>query len=182
MKKEDLRPIYSELQGYLSQAPTAEKIYDHINDSNFWTTINITIDDITKITGEDYNKFKLIPKADAIGGKFIIIHIYRQKLAGLITYIHAKYFNDEPSPLAKDVPNTFISQNQSVNVQILLDIQSKIDEKIKNYSDDSKENKFLKKLKGCLSATTNIIQLINHIMKIAKDFGLNLSDLSGIFS
>ena len=37
MEKEKIRPLYSEFQGYLAQAPTSENInYAHIDEESLW--------------------------------------------------------------------------------------------------------------------------------------------------
>ncbi len=64
---------------------------------------------------------------------------------------------------------------------MLLEIQSKIDEKIHSYEDGSKEKSFLQKFKNSLSSISNATQLISQLLKLAKDFGLNIEDILKIF-
>ena len=104
---------------------------------------------------------------------------------GLVSRLYGKYFEAEANPL-DGVPSTFIAQNQqqgqSVHVQMILDIQSTIDKKISDYPEESKEKGFLQKLKGSLSSILNVNQLLQTIHKMAKEFGLNLDDVSKMFS
>ena len=65
---------------------------------------------------------------------------------------------------------------------MILDVQSKIDEKIPNYPDGSNEKSFLQKLKGSLSSISNVNQLIQNVLKLAKDSGLDINDALKIFT
>ncbi len=185
MDREKIRPLYSELIGYLSQAPQADRADDVTNNSDLWELYNNSLNLLNDVTGEDFDRFLITPEAESdFLGEYVQISTYRQKLSGLISHLHAKYFSTEPAPFSGS-PSTVVSQNvqqiQSTQVQILLDIQSKIDEKINDYSDGSKEKSFLQKLKGNLSSITNITQLISKLFNIAKEFGLNTDDLASIF-
>ena len=57
--KDKIRPIYSELQGYLSQAPEAtsgrERIYD---DTSLVNQLNSSIQELEQLTGKDYSRYK----------------------------------------------------------------------------------------------------------------------------
>lgn len=64
---------------------------------------------------------------------------------------------------------------------MLLDIQSKIDLALKDLKEDSQKKRFLEKLKGSLSGIKNVTDLLSLVLKFAKNFGLNLSDLASIF-
>lgn len=152
MTKEDLRPLFSELQGYLSQAPIVKELYNSIHYQSVWDQYNETVNLISKITGEDFSRFLIKDKDFKVrdNEKFIRLILYRQKLGGLISYLHAKYFINEPPPFSS-VPSTIISQhqqqNQNLHIQMLLEIQSKIDEKLHNLEEGSKEKNFYKNLK-----------------------------------
>ena len=184
MKKEELMPLYSELQGYLLQVPAAETTHDTIFDNSVWEQYNECVSLLTKISGKDYSRFLIKPTCSEDTGSFIGLVTYRQKLGGLISRLHGEYFGDEPAPFSGG-PDTIITQsqqqNQSVNVQMLLEIQSKIDEKIANYDEGSKEKSFLQKLKGSLSSISNITQLIRLLFAAAKECGLTTDDVSKLF-
>jgi hypothetical protein len=108
---------------------------------------------------------------------------YRQKLGGLISHLHGKYFADERAPFSGG-PSTIItqSQQQSQFIQMVLDMQSKIDEQMPHFSEGSKEKGFLQKLKSSLSSISDVTQLLNQLFKLAKEFGLNIDSVSKIFS
>jgi hypothetical protein len=182
MKKKDVRPIYSELQGYLSQAPKANKSEDTISDKALWLQYNDTVNILSKITEEDYSRFRIEPIQGQYAN-FIRINTYRQKLGGLISRLHGEYFSAEPPPFI-GMPSTVITQTQQ-QVQsfsvILLDMQDKINEQIQNYDKGSEERKFLDKLKDSLRGITNVTQLFNQLFMLAKQFGLSIEQLERLF-
>jgi len=184
MEKEKIRPLYSEFLGYLSQAPISKDPYQGSDKPSTWNHYNSAIEILNKTTGEDYNRFKINSSTDGGGEKYVPFTIYRQKLSGLIATLHAEYFSDEPFPLGGS-PDTIITlsqqQAQSFYVQMLLDIQSKIDGNLKKYGEGSKERGFLKKVKDSLSSISNFTQLLGLIIKTAKEFGLTIDNVSEIF-
>lgn len=185
-KKGEIKEIYSELRGYLAEAPTPKETYETIETESVWEQYNGTVDLLNNISGKDYNRFRIVPsRHSSSGDTYIEIVAYRQKLGGLISRLYGEYFEAETNPL-DGVPGTVIAQSQqqgqSVHIQMILDIQSKIDEKIPNYPEESKEKGFLQKLKGSISSILNVNQLLQTIHKMAKEFGLNLDDVLKIFS
>lgn len=181
--KGKLRPIYHELQGYLSQAPADGAV---VFDSSVWELINQTIGELKSITNENYDRYKIKElKTSQSGGQFMDSQAYRAKLAGLISRLHGQYFHDEPPPFT-GMPSTVItqqqSQNQSTLIQILLDVRSKIDEKLREYTDESPQRTFLQKVKDPLSKVGNVIQLFSLIFNTAKEVGLSTEQLSKLFS
>lgn len=178
--REKIRPIYSELQGYLSQAPREGNV---IFESSVWERYNTTIDELSNISGEDYSDYKVNPIVWADSPAVEILD-YRTKLGGLIARLHGKFFPDEPPPFS-GMPSTIITQTQqqtqSFQIQTLLEIQSKIDEKTPQFNEDSKERKFLDKIKDSLSSVKDVSQLITLILKVGKEIGLTLSQILNIF-
>ena len=181
MDKEKIRPLYAEFQGYLSQAPLSKVAsYEPIYDPSLIDHYHATIKLLTSVAEEDYSRFCVQPPE---GEKWVHIVTYRQQLGGLISYLHGKYFTNEPAPFSGG-PSTIItqSQQQSQFIQMVLDVQSKIDEQMPHFSDGSKEKGFLQKLKSSLSSISNVTQLLNQLFKLAKEFGLNIDSASKIFS
>ena len=58
MDRGKIRPIYSELQGYLSQMPTVSTS----RAKELWLQPNKAIDELTEISGKDYSRFKTNPE------------------------------------------------------------------------------------------------------------------------
>ena len=175
--KEKVRPLYSELQGYLSQAPPDEK-HDIIHDESIWSLYNDSVRSLNKVSGVDYSRFIITSHAEG----YITVSTYRQKLGGLISSLHAEYFSDEPAPFSGG-PSTVITQTQqqSQSVQMLLDIQSKIDEVLPRCEAGSPEQGFLQRLKDSLSTVSNVKELFNLCFKLAKEFGLSITTLMKLF-
>jgi hypothetical protein len=181
MNKEKIKPLYSEFQGYLSQAPDSKNPNDTIFNESLWNQYNETLDLLRGISGEDYSRFKIQPEKDE-DITFIYIATYRQKLSGLISHLHGRYFSDELPPFS-GMPTTVITQTQQQNqsIQMLLEIQDQIDKKIADLPEESKERKFLEKFKGTLGSISNVTQLLSQMFKIAKDFGLDINSFMKIF-
>ena len=187
-KKEDVSPIYRELQAYLDQAPKDRNIRGaYTPEGGIWGQVNETIDELNKTTGKDYSRFKIIPsqnnRSDPVYYS-VDIDAYRSKLGGLISRLHAEYFSDEPAP-GSGTPSTVITQiqqqSQSIQVQMLLDFQSKIDEKINQLEPGDKKRKFLEKVKGALTSVRDYAGLIALYVTTAQEFGLTLKELLELF-
>lgn len=178
--KDKVRPFYSEFQGYLSQAPKSDpKSIGVIFDEAIWNQYNLAVRLLSNVTKEGgYSRFKIEPIIDTMAGDSIYLDNYKQKLGGLISRLYAEYFSDEPAPFS-GMPNTIITQTQqqNVSIQMILDIQSKIDEALSKSKKGSKEEKFLNKLKKILSSIRNVNELIREFMKLAKEFGLGPKDI-----
>lgn len=183
-EKDKIRPIYSELQGYLSQAPGI-KGSGVTHDSNFWSQYNSTIDELNNISDNNYDRFRISTERDGSGKQAMQIMTYRSKLGGLISRLHGEFFSDEQPPFS-GMPSTIITQtqqqSQSVYVQMLLEVNSKIEQKLPKFAEGTKERTFLQKVKGSLSSIKNATGLITLLMNMAKECGLSFDDLKNLFS
>lgn len=177
--KSKIRPIYSELQGYLSQTPKGNNI---IYEEACWNQVNQTIAELKTVCGNSFDKFLIEPHRDS-KEQYVENDTFRFKLGGLISRLHGEYFSDEIAPFS-GMPSTIITQNQQQiqSVQMFLDIQSKIIESSKQFDEGSKEKKFIDKLKGSLSTVSNVNDLIKLCLKLAEEFGVGLAALLKIFS
>jgi len=186
-KKEDIRPIYKEFQGYLSQAPGEDQIR-LIYDDNLWNQVNQAIDELNSISGEDYNRFKMAIKQIRHGREgtrdVVDVGTYRAKLGGLVSRLHGQYFSDEPAPFS-GMPSTVISQSQqqsqTVHIQMLLDFQSKIDAQLQKIEPGDKRRTFLEKVKEALSSVKDYAGLIALWITTARECGLTLEELLELF-
>ena len=182
--KDKVRPLYGEFQGYLSQAPTAAS-HPHatMKDKAIWNQYNEAVKLLSVATEKDYSRFEIKTMKYQNGASFIHLDTYKQKLGGLILRLHAEYFSNEIAPFS-EMPNTIMSQTQQQNVtiQMILDIQSKIDEKLSKSKEGSKEKKFLNKLKKILSSIKNVNELIKEFMRLANEFGLGPKDILSLWS
>ena len=182
--KEAIRPIYSFFQGCLSQTPNKDERNRTTHSSDIWNMINSKIEDLNNVTRQDFSLFKINPKRSE-HSEFVEIETIRIKLGGLISELHGRYFFDEQAPFS-GMPSTIINQtqqqNQSVTVQMLLDVQSIIDKNLPKFGEGTKEKKFLQKVKSSLSTIKDAVGLISLLTNIAKEFGLSIDDLKNIFS
>lgn len=183
-EKEKIRPVYSELQGYLSQASKEKTTYDVTYDSSIWNQFNAAIGELNNISGNNYDRFMIHPKVGGAGEPFVQISTYRSKLGGLISRLHGEFFSDETAPFS-GMPTTIISQSQqqtqSFQIQMLLEIQSTIDQKMSQFEQGSKEKRFLEKVKTSLASIRNITQLVALLLKVAHEVGLTIEQISKIF-
>jgi len=182
--KEEVRPIYSELQGYLAQAPnTGDKINTAIYDEGFWEQFHNTINQLNEVTGKDYNRYKIEPLRGQMG-LFIRTLTYCQKLGGLIARLHGEYFSDEVAPFA-EMPSTIITQSQnqsqSLHVQLLLEVNDLIHKKLGTVQEGSKEKTFLEKIKASLSSVKDVSQLVSLLITTAQQVGITIEQLKTLF-
>lgn len=178
--KQKIYPIYKELQGYLSQCPTADKAYYQHN-SFYWSQLNGSVEQLSVITDEDYSRFKVAVIHNNDGdGEHIETNEYRLKLNGLIMNLKGKYFPEEADPFGGN-PNVVVSQTQNTQITMLMDFQSVIDKKL--YGDDLKpeEKTFLEKVKAALPTVKSTADIIGLVVKTAKDLGLDMHSITKIF-
>lgn len=177
-----VKPIYSELQGYLSQAPLADKAH-YLYDSPLWEQLHRCIDELNSITSKDYSKFKVNVIQDD-SGPHIITHEYRSNLNGLIMRLHAEYFSEEPSPFGGS-PKMIVSQtqqqSQTAQIMMIMNFQSLIDKKLYSSKLNDKEKTFLERIKAKLPLVSSVAELISSILSIAKDLNLDINQVSKIF-
>ena len=184
--KQDIRPIYSELQGYLAQAPNDEhKATIGDEERAIWEQYNDTVKELNVLTGKDYDRFQLAPVTIPENGRqYAHVTVYRQKLGGLITRLHAEYFSDETPPFA-EMPSTIISQsqnqNQSFHVQLLLEVNDLIHKGLSTTPEGSKEKTFLEKIKGALSSVKSVSELIALLFTTAQTSGITIEQLRNMF-
>jgi hypothetical protein len=178
---EEIRPIYSELQGYLSQAPAATEKWLCLYDCSIWEQVNDTIDELSSIAKTDYERFKM---ALAHGERSLPLATCRAKLGGLISRLHGEYFSDEPAPFS-GMPSTVITQtqqqSQTLHIQMLLDLQSKIDEKLRDLEPGDKKRSFLEKVKAALGSVRDYANLLALFLRTAQEVGLTLEEFSALF-
>ena len=179
--KSKIKAIYYEFQGYLAQTPMPQQTSDIFASDDPWCQYNQAIEELSKITGDDYERFVIKPKP-MNGHNIVHLTTYRQTLGGIINRIHGIYFSDENMPFSGS-PKTVISQtqNQSQSIQMILDFQSKIDEEITKSKDDPKKVGFLNKVKSKLSHVKDINDLLKLLLKTARELGFNMSELLSLF-
>lgn len=181
--KQKVQPIYKQLQGYLGQAPTTKDGYYDYN-SFYWTSLNQCIEELKKITGDDYSRFqvKIIPRQGGDGEK-IDRNEYRMQVNALIMYLKGRYFPDETDPFGGS-PLVSVNQSQNVQVTMLLEVTTLIDKIL--YGENGKnlkpeEKTFLEKVKNTLPSVKTAAELLAIVVKMAKDSGLDIHTVAKIF-
>ncbi len=186
--KEEIRPLYSELQGCL-------KSLSHLSENSViktaqdWDNFNKTIDELIELTGEDYTRFKLkpsIPAQNAFGqAAFIKVNNFKIQASNLISRIYGKYFADEKNPLDGS-PSTIINatqhQNQSVQIEIIMEVTELISRKIEQHDEGTPERTFLEQVKEGLKTSKGIVQLIDLILSTASKLGLTTATILQLLS
>src|SRR3954470_3565716 len=114
-EKRKIRPLYNALQGYLKEAPNSYDANEELRDTTQWEYINNTIDRLNTTTNKNYDDFKI--SLNQYGQ--VRLSSFKGKLGGLINYLHAEYFNDEPAPLSGN-PSMVINQSQNQSASIIL--------------------------------------------------------------
>lgn len=182
--KNQVRPLLGRLEGYLKNPPLG--ISGDIYESTVWEQYNRSIQELNNVTGEDFDGFLLHPKLSLYGQHEQIVssETFKFSLSGLIEELKAHYFNDE----LKSDNNTGIhisqsqSQTQEMHIQILLDMQSLIDQKMQKFPNACKERTFLEQAKGTLSGVKDVSDLLTKTISIAKSVGISVAELYQIFS
>ena len=96
----EIRPIYEELLGYLSEAPDGSN-GPVMTYRGVWEASHSTIDELNRTAGAgaDYSKFRVDVKSGITNGQVwqqARLDEYRSKLSSLIRRLHAEFFSDEP--------------------------------------------------------------------------------------
>lgn len=175
-----VQPIYKELQGYLAQTPTAQQVYWNLN-SSYWNQFHDCIEQLNKITGEDYSRFRvtLLPPTGNTPER-IETYEYRTKLNGLIMNLKGKYFPEQSDPFGGS-PSVVVSQTQNTQITMLMDFQSLIDKRLYGGNLKSEEKTFLEKVKAALPTVKSVAEITGLVIKMANDSGLDLHSVAKIF-
>ena len=164
--KSKIRPYYYELQGYLSQTPLPQEQFEICTDDDAWINYNQIVQTLSEITSDDYSRFIIKPK-QLEGENVVNLITFRQRLGGIINWLHANYFTDENRPFSGSPQNVItLRQNQSQSIQMVLDLTNKIDEEIERSKDDPKKKSFLQKMKSGLSHVKDANDLLNLLLKL----------------
>jgi hypothetical protein len=179
--KEEIRPVYTELQGCLSQVPLVDKC-KVMHDAEMWEHVNGIVDELSQLSGEDYSRFRIIPKVSRQSPAHVTMCVYRTQLNRLIMRLYGKYFSDEPSPFggAPQMVNIQAQQQgQSVYLQMIMEIINQLDLNGARFPEGTPQRTFIDKLKGHLksavSSTMSMAQLITTILTIASQCGLTVA-------
>lgn len=184
-KKAEIRPDYTTLQGYLSQLHKKEGVLGNAYDetaSEYQKQLKFIIDRLTALTGNDYSEFGVqmqsVRNPHSTARQVIEMEVYAFKMSGLILRLYGQFFYDERNPL-DGTPSTVInssqSQSQQVDIKLLLDVSSKIDEKLKQ-TEVPAEKSFLSQMKEGLKTVSGYADLLKLATTTAHSAGLALDE------
>lgn len=180
-----IRPLYSELRGYLSVAPEDHYVFDDMA-INLSRQFNGTIDELNVASGQSYDKFKVQTKNIEWNRSMqtVIESLdYRNKLSGLINKLQGEFFSDEQ--IASTHPSTVINahqtQSQTQQQSIVVDIAMLVAEKRSQYADGTPERTFLDRLGEALKSARGVQDILNSIFSLATSTGVGLEFLKKIF-
>jgi hypothetical protein len=194
--KEDIRPIYAELQGYYSEIASVKS--DYIDEPSVWEHYNDTVDLLGRLSDRDYSRFRVKVEPESVSQEAFGVDLilpervstlgYRTSLAGLLKSLHATYFSNDPDPIAAG-PATIITQtqtqNQSVYIQMIMEINEQLTRSEAKFKEGTPERGFIDKVKACLRAgiggITSMAQLMLLLLSVAKECGLSVEDMRRIF-
>ena len=177
-----VRPIYSELQGFLLAAPDPNKT-SRVRELSLGQKVNQSIIELNEITGKNYDKYKIENRHEIINrtsAVFINPREYQSQLTSLIQKLKGEYFYDE---VTGNGPNTVINQTQFQSQQqsIVVELALTIAEKKADYPTGTPERTFLDALGEKLKTTKTISEVIATILDLATKAGVWLDFLLKIF-
>jgi hypothetical protein len=116
--------------------------------------------------------------------------VFNLQLNGILAWLENTYISKKHVKAIKEQPvgktgsfilNQNLSQSQNISVQISIkEFEKVIDDNRKKYADDSKEVKFLDKVKAGLRKVNDIKDVILLIFNVAKSVGLSFDDIKRI--
>ncbi len=180
-----IRPLYSELRGYLSVAPEDHFIFDEMA-VNLSTQLNSTIDELNVASNKNYDKFKIQTRNEEwnrLSRTLIESLEYRNKLSGLISKLQGEFFSDEQTtpPGPSTVINAHQTQSQTQQQSVVVDIAMVIAEKRSQYAEGTPERTFLDKFGEALKSARGIQDILGSIFSLAISTRVGLEFLKKVF-
>ena len=168
----------------VSQAPDSKERV--IFDKSIWNAYHAIVDELNLITGDNYDRHKVELQPWETSNEEVALSVleYRTKVIGLVGRLYATFFFGDPEPFSgspSTVFNNQQTQNQTLDVQIRVDIESKIDEILSTLKEGSKEKNFLDKVKSSLSQVKSVSDLIRLILQTGNDMGVTLAQALKLF-
>lgn len=181
--QDKIRPIYSELKGILSQAPSSSG-YLHNDRRILWERLNELIKNLLEITqDEQFNSLIIQPAFTGDGETTVTIDEYRTKVSGLISRLHGTYFAIEDEPFSGK-PSTIVSQtstqSQNVSIQIYVELGMQIQKALEK-ADTPAEKSLVEKLKSQIMTVKSFVDFGLLLNSLASQYGISAERLKAIF-
>lgn len=183
--KDLIRPLYGQLAGLLEQLPTETGKIGPIYANEVVTQQADVIERLKELTGEDYERFKIISRDERNEGElFVHVLALRSQVAGLIGYVGSKYYNDEQkvaAPGTQLVVQQTQTQEQTAVIQLQGEIENLIRRREAEHQEGTKERDFFKQLGQMVSTARSGVEVIAAAVALAEKLGLSLSFLRQVF-
>jgi len=182
--KNKIRPIYSELQGMLSQAPNEKTNNLGSSDDELWNRFNALVNKLEEETKDDsFKDFIINPKLSDWGNgrtsPYVTVVTYRGKISGLISRLHGTYFVDEPAPFSGQ-PGVVVSQTQNVSVEILIQLGADL-QKALDKTETPEEKTFIEAVKDKVGTVKSYIDFLLLVTSMAQQYGVTLDKIKHLF-
>ena len=182
--KDKIRPIYSELQGILHQAPEKDQsIYNE--DKRLWEKFNELLDSLKTITNDgSYESSKLVP-IHGDGYSYVSGQMYRTNISGLILKLHGTYFSDERPPFSGPEPanvtqTQFAAQSQNVSVEVAVQIGMDLQKALEK-AETPEEKSFIEGLKSKIGTVKSYADFLLLVVSTAQAYGITLENIEKLF-
>lgn len=181
--KDKIRPIYSELQGILSQIPEHDGL---LHEQAVWEHYNNLIDELMKVSErQDFSRFKVQPQVQHYRNRsdiYIQALDLKTKVGGLIARLRGEYFADEtPSAMPSTVINQTQVQKQEQQQSVAVGIAMLIAENKPSFKEGTPERTFLDKCGEMLKKASDAKEIIGNIISLASATGVGIEFLKKIF-
>ncbi|MFT5036613.1 MAG: hypothetical protein ACI9VM_000175 [Candidatus Azotimanducaceae bacterium] len=172
--KEQVKPLYEELKGIRSAIPDASLFDDRGVSEKYHSLLDKLRAELPDLNTDEYK----IRVKQSQRGPTIDTPDYKTKVESLIGNIKGRFDFDSTE---FNNGHTFI-QNQTVSVELVLNLQEKVIELRDKYKVGTPERSFLEKLKSSLSSIKDGADIIKIVLSEAKTAGLSVEKLISIFS
>jgi hypothetical protein len=172
-----------------------------VTEDKFWNKYNSKVKKLRELTEVDLSDYFLDVKYKpnhtrrglvdlTYSGNYIETSVFNLQLNSLLAWLENSYISKKHVKKMKEQPanntnsftfNQHLSQSQNVSMQVSIrDFESIIDKNRKKYSEESKETKFLDKVKSGLKTVKDIKGIVLLVSEVAKSVGLSLEDIRRI--
>lgn len=172
-EKNSIWIVYREILGYINQLPTTENSDSGIYEKQVWETYNDAVQEIVSLTDNTaLDRFK-INEGKGQMGPYVSAMALRTKISGLVSRLHAQYFNHEEWPFSR---NNGMTINQNQNINLAIELQDKIASAMSKAANEP-ERKFLEEIDQKLRNINSVVQAFNIILSTAEKVGLTISSV-----
>jgi hypothetical protein len=169
-----IKAYYEELKGMREAIPVAGWFDDDGISEKYHQTLN----KLSKVISNfEINEYKVQPRHLAQRGMIIDTNQYKTNINSIIGHLKGRFDFDNNQSASG---HTFI-QNQSVSIELVLNLQEKIINLEREYEEGTPEKTFLQKLKKSLSSIKDATDVVGTVLSEAQKAGVTLEKLTSMF-